>query len=953
LCPTLPAVKLARTVRTFPAMSPLVALLVLVVASRAGAAPSVAALRAVPHLSAGLSALEQSDYGAARRELELASRGADRPAALIGLARLELATGNAKKAAATAERAARLDPASRPEADCVQAEAMARTGKRTDAIALLSPYRWDPSARRAKVLLGELLIDAGRRADATDPLMSVVGDYNQARIAKTDAEGLALVAHAAELLRSARDANDAYNEAERAGTHRVETLLWRAELFLSKYDPGHAEEVVKEALGIAPNNARAHVAMARVKLDQALDFAAAEREIEKARAVDPNLAGTFAVEAGLAARTMDLPGADAALDRGLAADPGSLELLSLRAAVRLLDDDGAGFERAKKEVFSRNPEYSMFYSLVSELAEWEHRYDEIVVMMREAVRIDDKDAKAWAELGLNAIRAGDEAAGLDALRQAWKRDRFNVRVYNTLNLFEKDIATSYETLDVPPLRIRYHKDERAILERYVPAMLGEAWKSMVKRYGVTPTSPVTVELYATKDQFSVRTSGLPHVGIQGVCFGRTLAALSPRGQPFNWGNVLWHELSHVFAIQLSRSRVPRWFTEGLSEYETMIARPEWKREEDPSLYAALRAGRIPPIEKLNMAFTHVEDPRDVTLAYYASSQLLVHLVENDGMPKIVRMLELWGRGEKTPRVIEHALGIAPSELDRRFRAWLARRLVRYDGQFVPDDHAPASGIAAERAKAQPTSPRAQVELAIAFSRERNADGARLALDRALELDPLDPDAHLLLAKLARAAGDGDAERRELLDLVRRGNDGYVVRMLLGDLALEKKDPKAAAANLRIAHDLDPTMVEPTFALYDLSHKEKREDEALGWLEKAAALDQHDRKAHGLLLQKLVEAGRFVEARQEGEVALFVDVESPAVHELFARALSETGDHARAVFELESALVLSPPKAEQATIHARLANEQMALGQRAKARAERDEALRIDPANADVRALTIP
>jgi Tfp pilus assembly protein PilF len=60
-----------------------------------------------------------------------------------------------------------------------------------------------------------------------------------------------------------------------------------------------------------------------------------------------------------------------------------------------------------------------------------------------------------------------------------------------------------------------------------------------------------------------------------------------------------------------------------------------------------------------------------------------------------------------------------------------------------------------------------------------------------------------------------------------------------------------------------------------------------------------------------------------------------------------------VFELESALVLSPPKAEQATIHARLANEQMALGQRAKARAERDEALRIDPANADVRALTVP
>ena len=60
----------------------------------------------------------------------------------------------------------------------------------------------------------------------------------------------------------------------------------------------------------------------------------------------------------------------------------------------------------------------------------------------------------------------------------------------------------------------------------------------------------------------------------------TLAAISPKAEPFNWGNVLWHELGHVFAIQLSKSRVPRWFTEGLSEYETVRARPEWRREND-------------------------------------------------------------------------------------------------------------------------------------------------------------------------------------------------------------------------------------------------------------------------------------------------------------------------------------------------------------------------------------
>ena len=45
--------------------------------------------------------------------------------------------------------------------------------------------------------------------------------------------------------------------------------------------------------------------------------------------------------------------------------------------------------------------------IVGEYAEWEHRYDEIVSMMREAVRIDDQDARAHAQLGLNLIRNGD------------------------------------------------------------------------------------------------------------------------------------------------------------------------------------------------------------------------------------------------------------------------------------------------------------------------------------------------------------------------------------------------------------------------------------------------------------------------------------------------------------------------------------------------------------------
>ena len=42
----------------------------------------------------------------------------------------------------------------------------------------------------------------------------------------------------------------------------------------------------------------------------------------------------------------------------------------------------------------------------------------------------------------------------------------------------------------------------------------------------------------------------------GVTFGRVVTGRSPARGAFNWGVMIWHEISHVFAIHVSRSRVP-------------------------------------------------------------------------------------------------------------------------------------------------------------------------------------------------------------------------------------------------------------------------------------------------------------------------------------------------------------------------------------------------------------
>ena len=850
------------------------------------------------------SALASSRYDEADQRIAEALKGGEKDKALLLEARLRLLTGRYDEAAKLGRRAAKS--AVKLDAVPLVAEALMRAGKRDEALKELQSIKGDVDAYRARVVLGELLIASGRRHDAEEPLMAVIEAYNNDTINSKNAEGLALAGRAAFLLRSYGDANKLFNLAEEAGAKKdVEALLWRAELFLEKYDPGDAAQVAKEALKIAPNDPRARVVMAHVKLEQTMDFGAAEEQISAALKVDPQLAEAYFIRAGLALRTMDLDGADKAADAGLKANPDDLQLLSIKAATRFLADDPAGVDELKKKVLALNPGYARFFIIIGEFAEWEHRYGEIVKLMREAVQVDPLEAKAYAALGMNLIRDGDDAGGLDALKKAFSRDDFNVRVFNTLNFYEQTIAKEYVTVDGARFRLRYHKDEKAVLERYLPQMLEQAWASMVQRYGFTPSQPIAIEMYADPEHFSIRTSGLPNVGIQGVCFGKTLAALSPAAGSFNWGMIVWHELSHVFHIQQSKSHVPRWFTEGLAEYETIIARPEWRREEEEALYFGLRDGKIPKVASFNRAFTHVDNPGDVVMAYFAASQIQVFSGEKFGFDKFPKMLLGWAAGKRTPDLVNEVYGISADEFDRQYREWQKPRLARYEKQFVPDLQPPPLADAHKALLDDPKSAPKHVKLALALLAEGKESEAMATLQLALTLDPNEPTALFIKMKLALGKHQADEAKKLADQLIKSGHDGYSIRMKMADMAEAKEDVDGMQRELFKAHELDPSQAEPVQALHDIARKKKDENGQLFALRELAKLDQHDRRVWRRLLGLLVKRGEWDEAVGVGESAMYVDVMSPETHFNYARALARTGRHLSAIYELNSAVKANP------------------------------------------------
>ena len=878
----------------------------------------------------GYEHLRASRYAEAQAEFAGVTSGAQLGLARLGLAEVELMTGHYADAADTAG-AAGVAGAPPEQVAELQARALRLHGKLADAEAVLREVADRENAHAARVLLGELLIEQGRRDEATDPLMRVVSDYNSDVIKNDDGANLALVGRAAYLLRSPEDANEAFNLAEEAAPGHIPTLLWRAELFLGKYDPGHAEEVTQEVLEQAPRHPDALVAMAHVKLAQTYDFDEADRLARRALEVNPKHAGAHFVRAGIALRDMELARADAELDAGLKFNPIQLELLSMKAAVRFLADDMDGFRAARDRILKLNPQYSRLYEIVGEYAEWEHRYDEIVAMMRDAILIDPDDAKARAQLGINLIRAGSDDTGVRELQRAFDRDPFNVRVYNTLNLYEKVIPSEYVSVEHGIFNLRYHRSQQRLLERYVPDLLDEAWGRMVDHYGFTPDTPVGVELYPTREHFAIRTSGLPNTGIQGVCFGRTFASMSPGNETFNLGMTLWHELSHVFHIQLSKSHVPRWFTEGLAEWETLSTQPEWSRELDPDLFEAFRTRRLPEIAQMNRAFTRAEHMSDMATAYYASTKILVMLQKEYGLGKISEMMRQWGKGQRTPAVVRSVLGVTPEQLDDEFKKYVAKELARYQQQFVPIRRTGHIDAARAAAKKAPGDLRAQCVYALALIREDEIEQAKKIVAQVLEKDPKYADAVWLESRLLLTDNKHEEARRLLESLVSGGNDGFEVQMALAELAEARNDLGAMKTALEKAHRFDPSAAETLAALGHLAREIDKPAEEIDALRKYVVLSEHDAGAYQRLLRLLVDAGRTAEAVQVGRAAIYVDMEGILTHRLYAQALAAENQLDRARFELESALLCPGRPGEKAEIHGELAALLQKLGRTAEAR----------------------
>lgn len=760
----------------------------------------------------------------------------------------------------------RADPAIHEKA----AEAAYRLGEYDRAAGFLQTV----STVRAEWWKGLLAKVRGRKQDARAAFAQVAARGGRASLTAGEKS---IVAAALAELGKFQDANQLYREASESEPENASIKAEWGWLLLEKHNPGDAQSLFREALGVNPNHTRALVGLAALGAGRGENEA--REALDRALKVNPNLAEARVALAEALLEQEDYPAAAEQLQAALTVNPRMLPALSLQAVSEYLQ---GRTEVAEKEliprILSQNPAFGKVFADLGDFCVQRRQYAPAVEFYRRAVATDPDLAGVRATLGINLFRLGKEEEARSVMEEAYQQDPFNVETVNTLRLM--DSFRLYDTLETERFQVKLQKKESALLWPYVENLTEKALGDLTAQYGYRPAGKILLELYPDHDDFAVRTLGLPGLGALGASFGPVVAMDSPSARPpgeFHWGSTLWHELTHVITLGLTDNRVPRWFTEGLSVYEETRAQQGWGDPMSPAIVQALQRNSLIPLEKLNGVFVRPEYPAQIPFAYFQSGLICEFIAEEFGFPKILEMLRAYKKGLSDRAAIGEALGLSPAEFDAQFRAYAQEQTYGFakalDLRWANADR-PVEELREEVAR-NPGNFFAQLHLAAAFAKQSRPEEALPHAKAAQELFPLyveDGDPYRILADIYESQGQKEKAAAELLEWKKQ----------------KGRDPETF---LRLA---------------DLLQATGRTDEAIRTLEDALYVSLFNLKVHERLGEWYFESNNPRAAVREYQAVLALDpVDKAEAHYRLATAYRALSDNSSARKQVLAALEIAP------------------------------------------------
>lgn len=636
-----------------------------------------------------------------------------------------------------------------------------------------------------------------------------------------------------------KNANTLFQNAVKSDPENALIRVRWGELFMQTYQYQTALELFQEALLHEPDNSFAQIGVAKALVER---FESDARKYIDQVLKDENAAAgaryqAFLLLARMAMEATEMFKAVELLNEAETVaqenDISPLEVFALFASMDLLE--GEPESEWITRVLEINPGYGDIYAIPGYFFWISRRYREAIELFSKAVEIEPDHWVAHMELGINLLRDNQVTRSRQHLEIAYGGDPYNPKTVNSLRLL--DTFGDYDLINIPEVptentfprvTFRLHKDESGVLKPYAEKLAEQGIREFTKRYQFNLKEPVIIEIYPNHDDFVVRTIGMPGVGILGATFGYLFAMDSPTDHPdneYHWGTTFWHELAHVFTLEITDHLIPRWYSEGISVFE------EWR-------YGPIKGIRIPvnvldamvedkflPIAELDSGFIRPSYDEQVIVSYMQAGLVCEFVSREFGFDKIVGMLAEFKNGIDTGQTVRRVLGISPEEFDERF------------DDFIFEEFGDLLGHLGQWKKLHQRAVKALAE-------EKWQDTLKAAGD-AIEIFPeyVESDSpFLFMATAYSKLGDDNAELNVLHEYWQNGGYAPEAIWLLANKLYHRGRTTEAIDVLDSLNMVDPFDVELHSTLGDWLLEEGQYTLALTEYKVALAMEPHDKAA---------------------------------------------------------------------------------------------------------------
>ncbi|MDH7598064.1 MAG: tetratricopeptide repeat protein [Sedimentisphaerales bacterium] len=563
-------------------------------------------------------------------------------------------------------------------------------------------------------------------------------------------------------------------------------------LAIDKQDYQLAARYIREAIARIPEEPDCYLILARAFYPN--DRRSMLDAINKAVKINPRHVASLLLLAEHMIDCEDYPSTEKVLQHALEVNPWHPEALALKALLAHLTNDpnqAAQFRAKALHWWQDNPRVD---HLIGKKLSQKYRFSEGLNMQLKALQMDPMYMPARLQAAQDLLRLGSEEEGWDMVEAVHKHDPYNVTAYNLVCL--RDRIKTFEVLQADGLTVRMDPTHARLYGQQVIDLLRQARTALADAYGYRP-GHITVEIFPNPQDFAVRTFGMPGAeGFLAVCFGNLITARAPGpSPPHNWHAILWHEYTHAVTLEVTKNKMPRWLSEGISVYEQGRHNPSWSYKMDPQYRQLIQKERLPGLSGLSEAFLDPRSPVHLQFAYYLAGLAVEFIIEHVGMTGMRAILEDLATGQPIEDVLTRRVGRL-EVLDQQFLAFATDRFQQQGlhadweqptgGDLDPTD---ANAIGQFLA-ARPNNIWALKALARVQIGQGQLQQAIDTLQRLIRLCPEDTgqdNAYVLLAKIYQQVGQLDKEWAVLEGLAQLSADAGDAFLRLVEMAYARQD----------------------------------------------------------------------------------------------------------------------------------------------------------------------